>query len=462
MKRVTVIILFCLATLLGTGAALAQDGPWVITTDYSLFGRMRGLAPEQPWSVSGDLATIPGDAVGRYHDGLIYIVGRGGANLIQIYDPADGFSLVREFSLGSGLNPQDIAFAPDGSAYVSCYDSAVLLRVDTEAGTILDTFSTEAYADNDGLPETAWMLAHEGRLYITCQLLDRGNWYAPAGPGKLLVFDLTTRQWLPAVELVGADPYTRIVPYQNASGQTQLAVGCVGYYALFDGGIELVDPVTGTSGGYLATEAELGGDVLTFVIVGNRMIFALVSSPSFSTSLVWFDLADDELTTLDQSNGYTHADLAFDGDFQLFVADRTTGASGVRVFDAASGAELTTGPLATGLPPFLFIMPAVGTVSPVVEMPTSRLSVGAPYPNPCNPTAVVPIQGVPGQDLQVGVFDLRGRRLARQVVRTDGDGRATYTFTGQDDAGAALAAGVYRVVVQSGAGFAARSVILVK
>jgi hypothetical protein len=442
--------------------AAAQDSPWVLTTDYSLFGRVRQVGASEPWTVSGDLATVPGDAVGRHHQGLVYILGRGGSNLLQIYDPAAGFALVREFSLGEGRNPQDIAFAPDGTAYVSCYDEAVLLRVDTEAGTVLETFSTAAHADADGLPETAWMLEHEGRLYITCQLLDRNNWYAPVGPGKLLVFDLTSRQWLDPIILTGGDPYTRIVPYRDADGRDLLAVGCVGYYALLDGGVDLVDPVTGVSEGYLATEQQLGGDVLTFLVIGNHWLYALVSSPSFTTSLVRLDLWEGGASVLDASDAYTHADLAFDGDFQLFVADRTSGAAGVRVFDAASGAELTDSPLTTGLPPFLFIMPQPGSAAPVEQAPAAGLALGRAYPNPCNPRATVPVSGPAGQPVQVSVFDLRGRRVLVRQVTLDGQGRAAFEFTGETGGGRPLAAGIYRVVAQGQGSLAAGSVCLVK
>jgi hypothetical protein len=458
MKRFALII----ALVLNFYSVQAQTGPWVITTDYSLFGRVRQVAATDPWTVSGDLATIPGDAAGRCHEGLVYIVGRGGANLIQVYDPAQGFSLVREFSLGDGLNPQDIAFAPDGSAYVSCYDAAVLLRVDTELGIVLDTYSTAQFADTDGLPETAWMLAHQGRLYITCQLLDRGNWYSPTGPGKLLVFDLTTRTWLPAITLTGGDPYTRIVPYQDANGRNLLSVGCVGYYALLDGGIDLVDPETGVSEGYLATEVQLGGDVLTYVFIGNVRLYALVSSPSFQTQLVYLDLSDFSLQVVDQAAGYDHADLAFDGDFQLFVADRAVAASGVRVFDAVSLAELTQSPLHTGLPPFQFIMPVGGEAAPSGGVPSAGLTLGKPYPNPCNPTARVPISGAPATDLVVSVFDLRGRKVASEIVRTDSDGKAVYQFKGVGEQGMNLAAGVYRVVARGGSAWAGTSLVLVK
>jgi hypothetical protein len=390
--------------------------------------------------------------------------------LIQVYDPEAGFALEREFSVGAGRNPQDIAFDLAGEAYVSCYDEAVLLRVDVAAGTVLDTYDTSMFADADGLPETAWMIARGDRLYIECQKLDSNNWYPPTGPGSLLVFDMSAETWVdmdgsePGIQpiiLTGADPYTRIEEVGDGAGGRKLRVGCVGFFGLNDGGIEEVDPVTGMSLGYLVTEQELGGDILAFTSTGED-IHVLISDASFITSLRRFDTATGLVTVLDTGNGYVHADLAWDGDFQLFLADRTVGAAGLRVFDIVSGTELTAGPIATGLPPFMFVLPNSGPVSAVPGAVVDHLRLSAPFPNPCNPAADLQVQARPGRRVRVGVFDLGGRRLQARFLETDNRGRAVFRFDGRDQRGRSLPAGVYRVVVQDEGGFAARSLTLLK
>ena len=228
------LLLLMMLIVLGP-AANAEATGWILTTDFSTFGRVRSFDLDDPWTVSGDLAVIPGDPAGRHHDGRVYVVGRHGANLIQIYDPEAGFALVREFGIGAGRNPQDIAFDSAGEAYVSCYDEAVLLRVDVEVGTVLETYDTSGFADDDGLPETAWMIARGDLLYITCQKLDRSNWYSPTGPGALLVFDMAAETWvdmdevapgIQPIDLIGGNPYTRIEAVANGSGGENLRVGC--------------------------------------------------------------------------------------------------------------------------------------------------------------------------------------------------------------------------------------------
>ncbi|TFG73853.1 MAG: hypothetical protein E4H23_12900 [Chrysiogenales bacterium] len=461
--------------LLGTVSlpAGALETAWVLTTDYGTFGRVRAFAMDSPWTVTADLATIPGDPAGRHHDDLVYVVGRSSANLIQIYDPAAGFSLVREFSLGSGLNPQDIAFDARGDAYVSCYDQAVLLRVDISSGLILDSFDTSSFADADGLPETAWLQTLGDRLYITCQKLDRNYYYAPSGPGALLVFDMEAEQWvdmdpvepgIQPIELQGGAPYTRIEVYRHGAEGPTLRVGCVGFYGLQDGGLEQVDPVAGVSLGYLVTEAQLGGDIIGFTGTRAGSAHVLVSDSSFDTSLRRVNLVTGQVTVLDSAHGYFHADVAYDGGFQLYLADRTLGASGLRVFDTVSGAELTAGPLPTGLPPFQFVLPFNGGFTPVTgPVPTAgRLRLAAACPNPCNPRSTLKVSGSPGSRVQVQVLDLRGRRLLRDSLLLDAAGSALFRFEGRDQAGRDLPAGLYRVTTQGREGFAARSVILLK
>lgn len=460
MTARTSVLAFLMALV--AAPAAAQPSAWILTTDYSTFGRVRSFAGAGPWTVSADLATIPGDAAGRHHGGLVYVVGRGGSGVLQVYDPAAGFALVDEFSLGTDRNPQDIAFDTAGEAYVPCYDEAVLLRVDPAAGTILGTYSTAAFADADGLPETAWCAAAGDLLYIACQKLDRANWYGPSGPGAILVFDMAAEAWVdmdPAapgvqpIDLVGGNPYTRLV----LDGAT-LAVGCAGWFGLADGGIELVDLAAGVSLGHAVTEAELGGDVLVIQPDGDCWL-AVVSDATFTTSIR--RACPQGVTVLDPGSGYVHADLWLAGGL-LHVLDRTTGAAGLRVLDPVGGQELTGGAVATGLPPFMFVVPTSSPSAAPLPRPAG-LRLGTPYPNPCNPAARIDVTGPVGGTVAVAVHDLRGRRVAGATVRTDRAGRGVYVFAGVDDRGAALPAGIYRVVARDGrGGRAATAVTLVK
>lgn len=461
--------LIFLMMILSVSVALA-DG-WVLTTDYSAFGGLSGFATSAPWTVSTDLATVPGDAAARWHEGKVYVLGRGGANLLQVYDPSGGFTLEREFSLGSGLNPQDIAFDTTGEAYVSCYDSAVMLRVDVANETILESIDTSLFADADGLPETAWMFAKGDRLYIAVQKLDSNNYHQPTGPGAVAIYDMAVEQWvdldgsapgIQPINLTLANPYTRFDPVSDGTGGLVLRVGCSGSFGLIDGGIEVIDTATDTSLGILVTATDLGGDPLAMQTTGNQ-IHVLVSDASFATSLLRLDPGTGQVTVLDASEFYDHADIAWDGGFQLYLADRANGQAGLRVFDVVSGTELTTGVLPTGLPPFMFVLPGTPGLSPVPRSPAlGALTLGTPVPNPFNPRTSLALSGRPESRVTVRVLDLRGRVVRAAGLILDERGQGHFEFDGRDDSGRNLPAGVYRAVVQDGGGFAARSMTLIK
>lgn len=451
--------------LAGTGMAAAQDRGAVIATDYNTTAYVKSHTMEAPYTVpAGNGQPVHHDAVMRWHDGLLYVINRGGADNIQVLDPEQGFDTVQQYSLGLGRNVQDLAWRGDGTAYVSCYDTTELLHIDPADGTILAVISTATFADADGLPETGWLLMHGGRLFITCQRLDRDNWYAPVGDSYLLVLDPDTHQWVDCdaqqagtqgILLSYTNPYTSI----DVDGDV-LVVGCVGNYGMQDGGVDRVDPEQLVSLGGEVTEAELGGDLIDVAVTGaTRHI--LVADAGWVTHLKRY-APGAGVATIHTGTGYDHADLAFDGDFQLVVADRAMGASGLRVFDTESGAQLTSGPVSTGLPPAFIALPSSGGVVGVVDVPASPLAMSAPWPNPANPATRIQFVAGSGQTLDLRVVDLRGRVVRQARITADAEGRGAWSFDGRDQHGREVASGVYRCVVQTAAGFAARSFTIVR
>jgi hypothetical protein len=454
------------AAALGAGAGLwpgsarAWDTGLILTSDYQSFGRVRSCQRHAPWAVSGDLEQVGTDPVARWHDGLVYVVNRAGDSNLQVLDPAVGYHTVKQFSLGAGRNPQDIAFGRDGTAWVSCYDQPVLLQVDVAAGAVAGTVSTAVFADADGLPETGWMQAVGDRLYVTCQRLDRNNYYAPTGPGLLAIFDMTARTWidadpahpgLDAIALVAADPSGQ--PELSAD-HTRLRLGCIGFYGLNDGGVEEVDLAGMRSLGFLISEGTLGGDLLDFVIVSPTRAYAIVSDASFHTSVrAWNPATGTVIGTVRASTDYAYVDLAWDGGSELYLADRTLGASGLRVFDAGSGVEQTGAAIATGLAPVSIVLPrdpqlvAIGPSGPPVP---SRLTLEA-FPNPANPGCTIQVRGSPAARVPLAVYDLRGRLLRLSTVMTGADGLATFRLDGRDGCGRPLPSGAYEIVAGAGA-----------
>jgi len=459
----------------GAGVAAAQEIAAVLATDYNATAHVRTLALADPWPVGGHGEPVYHDAVGKWHGGLLYVVNRAGADNVQVLDPAQAMDTVAQYSLGLGRNLQDIGFASDGTAWVSCYDTAELLHVDPATGDILHVVSTAAFADADGLPETGWLLIHDDRVYLSCQRLDRDGWYAPVGDSYLLVLDHATRQWVdcdPALPgpqgilLSAPNPYGDIV----VAGD-RLLLGCVGWYGLQDGGVDVIDPTGLVSLGLEITEVELGGDLVDLDIDGDGRRCVVVADSDWRTRVKSYlpGSAPGEpagpVTTLHSGTGYDHADLACDGDFQLFVADRRVSNPGLRVFDTVSGAQLTSAPVGTGLPPALVMIPRVTDPVGVPDGPggpgdpgdpggasppalTAVLTMSAPWPNPANPATTIALRAPAGAEITLRVIDLRGRLVRTARITADPAGDARWTFDGRDHAGRAVPSGVYRCVAE--------------
>ncbi len=446
----------CALFLASAVSASAWTEGAIITSDYSGSGAVSTFLRDDPWTVSPDRATVYRDAVAHWHDGLLYVVNRAGADNIQVLDPAAGYQTVRQYSLGTNRGLHDIAFDTEGEAYVACYDTAELLRIDPVSGQILDVISTAAWADADGRPETGQLLAVGDRLFITCERLDRGHYYQPVGDSYLLVWDMAAEAWEGSILLAGTDPYAR--PFYD--GQ-YLHVACIGVYGVLDAGVDVVDPVSLTSLGFEITDALAGGDVLDIEPGPGGWREVIVSDTALQTSVRRYRAGEGAAAVILPTSAYDYADLAFDGDFQLYVADHSASAPGLRVFDAVSGAELTSAPLATGLPPVSIVLPE-GAVVAAPDLPSPHLQLAAPWPNPANPATQVAWTASAGQAVTLRVLDLRGHELQRVARVTDDRGHGTWRFDGLDDCGRRVASGTYRLVVEGAGGFAARSFSLVR
>ena len=467
----SVLVGLLAAAVLAPATTLAWTECLVLTTDYVSTGSACSLERHDPWTIVTDLETTGNDPVGRWHEGLYYVVNRSGSDNIQILDPEAGYQTVSQFSTGVGTNPQDIAFDRAGEAYVSCYDQAVLLKVDPEAGTILDSWPTDQFADADGMPETAWMYYVSDRLYISCQRLDRDFYYSPTDASYLLVFDTVAEAWvdvdpdtpdIQGILLEGLNPYTAIELDEH---QTLLRVGCNGFYGVLDGGVEVVDFMALESLGFEITEEELGGDLIDLVTVSDQQRYVIVSdTANFATSLRYYDPTAGDVVVVDQSAVWSYLDVTFEGRDLLYLADRTPGDHGIRVFAAVSGDELTSGPIPAGLPPAWVVLPEP-LLTPVPEVTAASVALEPVWPNPCNPGAEITLQSAPGQTVALSIVDLRGRRVRTAQVVTDGNGTGRFHFDGKDDRGLPVATGVYRVVANlpgTQGGVASRTMTVVK
>jgi len=456
------MVILCVAQAPQASAQAAEtDLIFAITSDYSVSGSCASIDVLPMWSVETELAPVHSDAIARVYDGLVYVVNRLYADNIQVLDPSDGFATVRQFSVGPGTNPKDIAFVSASRAYVSRYETPWLLEVDPTAGAIVDSIDLSGFADGDGLPESATMAVIGDYLYVSIQRIDRDYYWQPVAPSWLAVVDTRTNMLVDVdpgtagtqgIELTSTNPYTDILV--DADGAT-LYVGESGGWTALDGGIEAVDTSTFTALGHVITEAELGGNLEDFTLPLDGRAYAAISilSPSAEAFCVAFDWdAGELLETVWRPGEWSIPDVELhSGSGQLFVADRTYAAPGVRVFDGATGTQVA-GLLDVGLPPHDLVL--LGDVVTGVagdgasaeggssghDPPAARRLIVSP--NPCRGDVLLALPTSAGgrwQDQRIVIHDVTGRET--RTLSLDEDGCAVWD--GRDRLGNSVASGVY-------------------
>jgi len=460
MSRSRLLLLVVLPALLALASparAVATKG-YILTTDYT--SGTLSVVDLATRVVTCDVAVVSSDPVARCYRGLIYVVNRYGYDNVQVIDPARGYVTVRQFSVGNGTNPQDIAFASPSKAYVSRLGSPDLLIVDPSTGATLGAIALAAWADADGNPEAARMAVVGDLLFVA---LERLSNFAPAGTGLVVVVDMRADTVYDAdpltpgkqvVRLSGMNPSTSFaaVPGGGASPELHLYIGCTGRWGVLDGGIEEIvvpkqdggEPGAIRSTGFAITETALGGDVVDVVGYGPEHSYAILADLSSNTSLVsWDPATGTRLSTLYAPGGFSLADAALDDRRELYVCNSSFAAPGLHVFRAGSDGQLA-GPLSVCLPPVQIVFDQESDLAAVGERaPAERLALAAPAPNPARSAARLVLELPAPCVARVEVFDLAGRRVRLLADGALPGGTTSLTWDLADGRGQRVGAGIY-------------------
>lgn len=320
-------------------------------------------------AVIADAAAIHPDAVVRCTAFGPVILERFGADTATRLDRYDPFGIAAQFSVGAGSNPMDLALLHEGRALVTRNNETAAALVDLAAGELVrEAPDLAAFADDDGIPEMAGAYAHDGKIFIGLQLLDRETeWWDPSGPGLIVVVDETTLEPLDTDTSTGevdgialAAPNPKEGMMASPVDSDLLLVAEVGFYGALDGGIEAVNMTSYETAGWVVTEETLGGDISAWVVVDATTGYAAVSKPSFEgDKLVRFDPSDGTVTAdnIIETGAFTLTAVALADGGRLLVADRTLESAGVRIFDAETAEEQAGSPLSVGLAPFSICVP---------------------------------------------------------------------------------------------------------
>jgi hypothetical protein len=323
-------------------------------------GSIASLDTSANYAATLALTTTDGsDVVLRSFNGRVYVINRFGTDTIQVMD-AKSYSVVADYSVGGGSNPQDIWVISDEKAYVTRHDSQNdkeiaddLLIINPLTGAQIGSLDFKSYMEDDGdkLSRAAQMVAVDKKLFVCLQDL-QSNLMDPANTnGKVAVIDTETDEIITVIELSGRNPadityspLTKLI-YVTDSGVFNNFVTDVtdGY-----GGIEVVDPETLESKGIVVDDAALGAypseirlasDTLGFVIVGGMSI------ASFNPTS--FEVKNNALYTI---SGFYLPDFSIDDNGNLLVTETSATTPGIVVVNPSDG-TVVAGPIAVGAPP---------------------------------------------------------------------------------------------------------------
>jgi hypothetical protein len=345
IAKIALVLAALIIPACGSGSssvsASGNGSAFVLTSDFTTGSY--AVVNASTKSATSNIGSVYGDASVRAGGGYVYVINRLGADNIQVLDSSAGYSTVRQFSVGDGMNAQDIAVVDSTRAYVSLLGSAEVLIVNPSTGEKTGAIDLSAYADADGLPEASQLAIKDGILFIATQNI---YGWMPAGSSRVIAVNAQTGAIIADIAL----------PFQNQSGafvelpSGKLAIACVGNYGVNDGGIAVIDTTALTASSIGITEDALGGDVISIAMDSETTGYAIVSDAAFNTILKRFTASTGEVSVAYSTDGYNLWGITVN-DGELWVADRTITNPGVRVFDASTGSQKTSAPISVGLPP---------------------------------------------------------------------------------------------------------------
>jgi len=477
-RYLQVLLLIGAVASLSESAFAFPEHLFVLTSDFPASGNSAALDILPPWNPQVDLEPVGARATLRHFQGQHYVVNHSPLDNVQVIDP-ETFDTVLEFPVGSGTDPRDIAWIDDQIAYVSCWNSQWLYRMDPSSGAMLDSLSLAGFSDPDGLPEMGTMARDGDHLLVQIRRLDRQANLTPVPPSYLAVVDVTTNQLVdvdpiePGVQ--GIELQGTVPSFKMQLEARRLFVSVPGIWFESDGGIEEIDLDNLQSLGFLTSEVQIpAAQMGTFILVSPEKGYVINHTDIvLSSHLMSFSRLDGSpLAQVMFTLETVVENLAFDpATHQLFFPDSGSPVPGVRVLDTSTDTELTTSPVTTGMPPRdLVVARPPGPVAVGREETrwtgTGDIRRGSGFtgisPNPFNPQTTIGYYLDEQKTVCVSVYDIFGRRLIVLVDQLLEAGTHTVEWNGRDSASLLVSSGIYVVRIETPDELDSRQIVLIR
>ncbi len=151
---------------------------------------------------------ISTDAVLRLESDAVYVVNRFGSDNVVVLDPTT-LQVRKQFSTGSGSNPQDVAAAAATRIYVPLYQTGEVLIADPsqpDGAEVLGRIDLKSL-DADPSPTAAVIVGDE--LLVSLAFIDPAT-YAPKRDAQVVVIDTASATVTATIDLPGQNPFARM------------------------------------------------------------------------------------------------------------------------------------------------------------------------------------------------------------------------------------------------------------
>ena len=461
--RTHLVRTLALALLLGSTPASAASKAFVFGTDFST-GSLSAISASTHVP-SCDVASPHSDARLRFFGGQLYVINRFGADNIQIVNPVT-YATVRQFTVGNGSNPYDIAVLSPTRAYVARYERREVWIVNPATGAKTGEIDLGAFADADGIPEMDRIAVVGPLAFVSLQRIDRNGGFVPTDTALVAVIDTRTDQVVdcdpaePGVQAIRLPRTNPVTDFAFDRTTSRLLLGCAGFYGALDGGIVAIDAASLTSTQVLATDAQLGGDCNDLVWLSPSHAYVIVSTPSFVTRLVRWDPASGAVgPTLFDPGEFSLSDIESDGAGELWLCDSRFVGGAVRRFSTAT--DLAVGaPIVCALPPQDLVFDlASGPVAGVPADP-AHLALSTPWPQPARGPVRMAFALAEAGEARLEVFDALGRLVRVLAEGRHAAGAQECAWDLRDARGAAVSPGVYLIRARTESGEARQRVVV--
>lgn len=291
------------------------------------------------------LTTDGSDVIVRTFGGRIYVVNRFGTDTVQVIVPTD-FSVVGNYSVGAGSNPQDIWVRSDEKAYVTRLDAQNdadntddVLIINPLTGAVTDSIDLTLYTADDGdrLARAMQMVGVDTKLYVLIQDLPSNLLHSADQPGKIIVIDMTTDEVIGSITLDGRNPSD--ITYSPVTEKIYVINTGVFVNFMTDvndafGGVEVVEPVTMQSEGIAIDDVDFGNYLMN-IVIGEDRAYTIVNGMTLAS----FDI---DALVVENANLYTSPgtfvpDFTVDEDGRVLLTERDVNDAGIITLDGATG-----------------------------------------------------------------------------------------------------------------------------